>query len=200
MMNKVLCISTIACVLTFVAGCKTQSSSAKATTSSAPTTEVKSSAAAVPAKATVIRIKAGSSAPFKDAAGNTWEAERGFEGGATIDRDPSTAIANTKDAGLYQSEHYSMDSFSTKLANGKYLVNLHFAETFEGVSGPGQRVFSFKVQDKEFKDFDVFAKAGAANKAYIERVPVEVKNGELKITFTAQTENPEINAIEIIPQ
>jgi alcohol dehydrogenase (cytochrome c) len=93
-----------------------------------------------------------------------------------------------------------MDSFSTKLPNGKYIVNLHFAETFDGVSGAGQRVFSYKVQDKEFKNFDVFVKAGGSYKAYVEKVPVEVTNGELKITFTAQTENPEINAIEIIPQ
>jgi len=31
-------------------------------------------------------------------------------------------------------------------------------------------------------------------------VPVEVTNGELRIVFTSQVENPEINAIEIIPQ
>ena len=31
-------------------------------------------------------------------------------------------------------------------------------------------------------------------------VPVEVTNGEFRIVFTSQVENPEINAIEIIPQ
>jgi enterochelin esterase-like enzyme len=83
----------------------------------------------------IIRIRAGSSESFKDSAGNVWEAERGFEGGQTIDRDPDLAIANTKDPGLYRSEHYSMDSFACNLPNGKYLVKLHFAETFEGISG-----------------------------------------------------------------
>jgi hypothetical protein len=201
-LNRILSITAIACALTLVAGCATQTKTketkpAAAATTNAPAAAVK---AAVPSKPTVIRIKAGASAPFKDAAGNTWEAERGFEGGSTIDRDASSQVANTKDAGLYLSEHYSMDSFSTKLANGKYMVKLHFAETYEGVSGAGQRVFSFKVQGKEFKDFDVFVKAGGAYKAYVESVPVEVTTGELKVTFTAQTENPEINAIEIIPQ
>src|ERR1035441_7052615 len=71
-------------------------------------------------------------------------------------------------------EHYSMDSFSTKLPNGKYIANLYFAETFDGITGPGQRVFSYKVQGKEFKDFDIWAKTGGANRAYIETVPVEV--------------------------
>ncbi len=148
----------------------------------------------------IIRIKAGSSESFRDSAGNVWEAERGFEGGQTIDRDAELAIANTKDPGLYRSEHYSMDSFSCDVPNGEYLVKLHFAETFEGISGEGQRVFSFNVQGKEFKDFDVWKKAGGANKVYIENVPVKVTNGKLKITFTPNVENPQINAIEIIPQ
>ena len=107
-----------------------------------------------------IRIKAGSSAPFTDSAGNVWKAEEGFEGGSTIER-PDIAIANTKDAGLYRSEHYSMDSFSCAVPNGKYIANLHFAETYEGITGEGQRVFSYNVQGHEFKDFDVWKKAGA---------------------------------------
>lgn len=147
-----------------------------------------------------IRINAGSFEPFKDSSGNAWVAEQGFEGGSTIDRDASLAIANTKDPELFLSEHYSMDSFSCKVPNGKYLAKLYFAETFEGITGPGERVFSFKVQGREFKDFDVWAKAGGANRAYVETVPVEVTDGEFRITFTAQVENPEINAIELIPQ
>jgi enterochelin esterase-like enzyme len=159
-------------------------------------------ASAAPLAAKTIRIKAGQATPFTDSSGNVWEAERGFEGGQTVDRDASTAIANTKDAGLYLNEHYSMDSFSIPVPNGKYTAKLHFAETFEGVSGAGQRVFSYNVQggQHEVKDFDIFVKAGGANKAYIDTVPVEVTNGKFTITFTANVENPEINGIELIPQ
>jgi len=158
-------------------------------------------ASAAPLAAKTIRIKAGQATPFTDSSGNVWEAERGFEGGQTVDRDASTAIANTKDAGLYLNEHYSMDSFSIPVPNGKYTAKLHFAETFEGVSGAGQRVFSYNVQggQHEVKDFDIFVKAGGANKAYIDAVPVEVKDGKFTITFTANVENPEINGIELIP-
>jgi enterochelin esterase-like enzyme len=157
--------------------------------------------AATPAPAAkTLRIKAGQSTPFTDSSGNVWLAEQGFEGGSTIDRDPGTAIAATKDPGLFLNEHYSMDSFSCKLPNGKYLAKLYFAETFEGIAGPGQRVFSYNVQGREFKDFDVWVKAGGPNRAYIETVPVEVTHGEFRIVFTSQVENPEINAIEIIPQ
>jgi len=147
-----------------------------------------------------IRIKAGQDTPFKDSSGNVWEAERGFEGGAVIGRDAETKIEGTKDAGLFLTEHYSMDSFFCKIPNGKYLAKLYFAETFDGITGPGQRVFSYTVQGHEFKDFDIWAKTGGANRACIESVPVEVTNGEFRITFKSQVENPEINAIEIIPQ
>ena len=147
----------------------------------------------------VIRIKAGSTEPVKDGEGNEWKAEEGFEGGMTIAR-PDIKIANTKSPDLYRSEHYSMDSFTLPVPNGKYLVKLHFAETFEGITGPGQRVFSFKVQGKEFKDFDPWVKSGGFCRAYVQSVPVEVTDGKIKIAFTPKVENPQICAIEIVPQ
>jgi len=145
-----------------------------------------------------LHIKAGPGS-FKDADGNAWSAETGFADGETVER-PDVQIANTKTPAIYQSEHYSMTAFSQQVPNGKYLVKLHFAETYEGITGPGQRVFSFNVEGHEFKDFDVWVKAGGALRAYIESVPVEVTDGKLDITFTPKEENPEVNGIEIIPQ
>lgn len=113
---------------------------------------------------------------------------------------PAPPVAGTKDPGLFQSEHFGMRAFTRAVPNGKYLVKLYFAETFEGVTGPGQRVFSFNVQGREFKDFDIWAKAGGARRAFVESVIVEVTGGELRIAFTPQVENPAINAIEILSQ
>jgi hypothetical protein len=101
---------------------------------------------------------------------------------------------------LFSSEHFSMTAFSCKIPNGQYLAKLYFAETYQGITAPGQRVFSFNVQGKEFKDFDIWVKAGGPKRAYIETVPVEVTNGEFRIVFTPKVENPAIKAIEIIPQ
>ena len=109
-------------------------------------------------------------------------------------------IANTKDARLFLSEHYGMDSFSCDVRNGKYTAKLYFAETYDGVTNSGQRVFSFSVQGHDFKDFDIWVKAGGPKHAYVESVPVEVTDGVFEIIFTSKIENPEINAIEIIPQ
>jgi hypothetical protein len=109
-------------------------------------------------------------------------------------------VTGTKDPGLFLSEHWGMRAFSCKLPNGMYLAKLYFAETYEGITGPGQRVFSLNVQGLEFKDFDIWAKAGGPRRAYIETVPVVVTDGELRVTFTARVENPAINAIEVVPQ
>ena len=137
--------------------------------------------------------------PFTDAAGNQWLPDQHFENGDVSPRDADLQITNTPDPGLYRNEHYSMDSFSVKIPNGKYVVKLHFAETYEGITGPGQRVFSFNVNGQDFNDFDVWVKAGGRQTAYVETVNVDVTNETLKITFTPGMDNPEINGIEILP-
>jgi hypothetical protein len=145
-----------------------------------------------------VRIKAGPAAAFTDSAGNSWLPDQGFADGETIER-PDLQIANTQTPAIYHSERYSMTSFSYPVRNGKYTVKLHFAETFEGIDGVGQRVFSFNVEGQGFKDFDVWVKAGGGLRAYIETVNVDVADGKLDISFTPQVENPEINGIEILP-
>jgi alpha-galactosidase len=147
----------------------------------------------------IIRIKAGVTEPFTDAEGNVWLPDQGFTEGQTEQRDDTLAIANTTDPALYRTEHWGMTAFSYPVPNGKYTVKLHFAETYDALNTAGSRVFSYNVAGHEFKDFDVFAKSGGMAHAYVETVPVEITNGKLDITFTANVENPEINGIEIIP-
>ena len=137
-------------------------------------------------------------AAIKDSNGDQWLPDQGFADGETIER-PDLKIEGTKDQAIYQAERYSMTKFTQPLPNGRYVVKLHFAETFEGITDKGQRVFSFNVQGKEFKDFDVWARSGGFAHAYVETVPVEIADGKLDITFTPNIENPEINGIEIIP-
>ena len=147
----------------------------------------------------IIRIKAGLTEPFTDAEGNVWQADHGFADGDTLSRDEDLPIANTKNPALYRSERYGMTAFSLPIPNGKYLVKLHFAETYDAMNAPGLRVFSFNVAGHEFKDLDLFAKSGGLQHAYVESVPVDITGDKLDITFTPNVENPEINGIEIIP-
>lgn len=172
----------------FAAGCKTAKSSCS---------DVLPAVAERTALPT-IRIKAGVTVPIKDSSGNEWLADHGFADGETIER-PELKIEGTPDQAIYQAERYGMTKFVQPLPAGKYLVKLHFAETYDGITDKGQRVFSFNVEGQEFKDFDVWAKAGGALRAYVETVLVEIADGQLDITFTPTIENPEINGLEIRP-
>ncbi len=192
-------------VTLFVAGCESNEKVARNHPTPAPTPDAAVSQPAIPAanvppaEKTLVRINAGASSPMTDSSGNVWLADQGFDGGDTVERSELT-ITNTTQTGIYCSEHYAMDSFTWPLANGKYLVQLHFCETYDGITGPGQRVFSFNVQGREFKDFDVWSKAGGPLTPHVEIVPVEITDNKLLITFTSSIENPQINGIEIIPQ
>jgi hypothetical protein len=154
--------------------------------------------ATVPAGKPLFRIAAGRDAPYKDAKGNTWDADATYaNGGSTIER-PDLNVTGTDEPGLYRAERYSMDGYTFKVPNGNYMVKLHFAETYEGISSPADRVFTFAVQGKQFKDFSPWKAAGAQFKAYVETVKdVKVADGTLKITFTPQVENPQICGLEI---
>jgi len=215
-MRKIILISSqtaLACTAVFLlaslTGCQTEQHSSAAAaqptkeqpTAAKPTAPAAAPVASAPKPALpLVRIKAGLSSAFTDSSGNVWQPDQGFDGGDVIDRDPGTSIANTKDPGIFLTEHYGMSGFSYSVPNGKYLARLYFAETFDGVTGVGQRVFSFNVQGHEFKDFDVWVKAGGPYRAYVESVPVEVTDGKFHIIFTSNVENPEINAIELVPQ
>ncbi|MGO9585746.1 MAG: malectin [Limisphaerales bacterium] len=201
-------IAVVAVIL--FTGCQASKNSRSDTTSAQMTVAPAATAApvATPAPAATaalvpvpppVRIKAGLFTAFTDSDGHVWLPDQGFANGDTTDRPDDMQIANTKDPALYRTERYGMTSFSYPVPNGKYTVKLHFAETFDGISGPGGRVFSFNVGGREFKDFDIWVKAGGQQRAYIETVNVEVTNGKLDISFTSNVENPEINGIEILP-
>ena len=200
-----------AVVMLLLTGCETskeptQTKTTTTTTVVTPTkpapAETASAAAQSKPAAKIIRVDAGSDTNYVDAAGNVWLADTGFADGETVTRDQDLSITNAQNPDLYRTEHYDMTSFSEAVPNGKYTVKLHFAETYEGIGGPGDRVFSFNVGGQhEFKDFDVWVKAGGPQTAYVVTVPdVDVTDGKLAVTFTPDVQSPEINAIEIIPE
>lgn len=198
------CLSITSLAAFLLAGCQSSekpasgSSSMSTSTPAAASTPVASATTSTePKVALPIRIKAGG-AGFTDSSGNVWQADHGFTDGDTVER-PDLSITNATDPRIYLSERYSMTKFNQPLPNGKYVVKLHFCETFEGIEGPGGRIFSFNVAGQDFKDFDVWVKAGGPQRAYVQTVPVNITNGMLEITFTENIEHPQINGIEILP-
>ena len=154
-----------------------------------------------------IRVNAGGD-KVTDKKGNVWEADMGFEGGTSLPR-PDLVVAGAEVPEVARDEHYGMDSWSTKLPNGKYLLRMHFSENYNGNADENSRLFDYTVKDgdaatgkviKAVTNFSVWHAAGAREKEYIDAVPVEITKGQLTITFRTIQDNSQIDGIEVIPQ
>ncbi len=163
---------------------------------------------AAPAGKFVLRVDCGAFDPFKDKLGNVWVADQelgagrtwGADNGMTIDR-PEVGITGTDIPRIYETERYSMESYKFAVPNGKYTVRLHFAETFEGIMGPGERVFSVSVPGREvLRDLDLYKTVGFVRPLVKEYKGVSVETGQLVIGFTPNVENPQICGIEILAE
>jgi hypothetical protein len=161
-----------------------------------------------PAEKFVLRVDCGASESYKDKAGNVWSADQelgtgktwGADGGMTLDRE-GVGITGTDLVRIYETERYSMGSYQFTVPNGKYTVRLHFAETFEGIQGPQERVFSVSVPGQPLlKDLDLFKTVGFLKPLVKEYKGVSVENGQLVIGFTPNIENPQICGIEILQE
>ncbi len=161
---------------------------------------------AAPARKFVLRVDCGAVDPYKDKFGNIWAADQDLEAGKSwgavygsiLDR-PDVGITGTEIPRIYETERYSMDSYKFTVPNGRYTVRLHFAETFEGIMGPQERVFSVSVPGQEvLKDLDLFRTVGFLKPLVKEYKGVSVENGPLVIGFTPNIENPQICGIEIL--
>lgn len=158
----------------------------------------------------ILRVSAGEIKPYKDKAGDVWQPDKeykkgggyGFVSGDFIDRGADMKIDGTNDPRIYQTEHWSMDSFIAEVPNGKYTVRMHFAETYEGIESEGPRVFDVKLQgEMALKDFDIQKVTGGVQRALVKEFKgVAVTDGILRVDFVPKLQNPEINGIEIIAE
>ncbi|UCG48552.1 MAG: malectin [Phycisphaerales bacterium] len=157
--------------------------------------------------ALVMRINCGAAEPYTDNAENLWapdqllgEGERlGNVDGMTVDRGELN-ITGTDAPKIYQTERYSMTEYKFAVPEGKYTIRLHFAETYDGITDEGQRVFSVTMNGKTvLQDFDVWKEAGGFQKPVVKEFKgVAAVDGALAIGFVPNIQNPEINGIEII--
>jgi len=156
-----------------------------------------------------IRVNCAASESYTDGAGNVWLADRvaapggewGAVGGMTVDRG-DLGIAGVDAPKVYETERYSMEAYNFTVPNGAYTLRLHFAETYNGITADGQRVFSVAVNDRVvLEDFDPYKEAGGFQKPVVKTIKgLVVTDGKLAIGFTANIQNPEINGIEILSE
>jgi len=157
----------------------------------------------------VLRVNCAATEPYNDKAGNVWLVDQdmqegkswGFADGMTVDRG-DLGITGTDAPKIYETECYSMSAYKFKVPNGKYTVRLHFAETYDGITGDGQRVFSITINEKTvLENFDPYKEAGGFQKPVVKTIKsLTITNGELVIGFTSNIQNPEINGIEILSE
>ncbi len=156
----------------------------------------------------VLRVDCGAFESYKDKQGNVWVADQELEAGktwgavygSTLDR-AGAGITGTEIPRIYETERYSVESYKFTVPNGKYTVRLHFAEAYDGITGPGERVFSVSVPGQPvLKDLDLFKTVGFLKPLVKEYKGVPVENGQLVIGFTPNIENPQICGIEILAE
>ncbi|TCJ12683.1 hypothetical protein EPD60_15605, partial [Flaviaesturariibacter flavus] len=114
----------------------------------------------------------------------------------------TSAIANTTDDAIYQSERWGNNfSYAFPVSNGQYKVVLHFAEIYW--TAANSRVFDVTIEGVRVLDnYDIFAKVGAFA-ATTETFTVNVTDGVLNIGFSSLTaaggkDNAKVSAIEIL--
>jgi hypothetical protein len=125
-----------------------------------------------------------------------WSPDTGFNGGSTYST--GATIAGTTDPALYQTERWNGGTltYNFTVPGATYTVTLKFAEIF--FTAAGQRVFNIVINGTTVAtNFDIFAQAGAANKAVDKSFTVNASGGQVSIQLVPVVENPKISAIQI---
>jgi hypothetical protein len=129
-------------------------------------------------------------------------ADMDFTGGGTINHANTidlSAVTNPAPMAVYQTARigsfkYTSPGFS---AGSTHTVRLHFAETYW--TAAGLRIFNVSINGTQvLTNFDIFATAGAKNKAVIEQFTANANtSGQYVITFTPVKDNSLVSAIEV---
>ncbi|MUG96098.1 hypothetical protein F7734_28655 [Scytonema sp. UIC 10036] len=150
-----------------------------------------------------IRIDVGAQQAYTDLAGNVWSPDRDFLNGTIFTT--GAAIAKTDDDPLYQTQRTAKNlAYEIPVANGNYLVNLHFAESYW--NDYGQRIFDISLEGEQvYDDLDIFGQSKNAffpgkNSALALSFPeITVTDGKLNVNFAASFDNAALAALEVIP-
>jgi len=137
------------------------------------------------------------------AANGTFVADTDFTGGAT------TSVTNAIDTSLLtgtipaqavlQSNRYGTMSYTIPglTANASYPVTLYFSEGYW--TATGKRTFNVVANGTtELTNFDIFAAAGAANKAVQRSFNINANaSGQIVLNFNTVIDNAQVNAIVV---
>jgi hypothetical protein len=125
-----------------------------------------------------------------------------FSGGSIISHKnviDLSGVTNAAPMAVYQDGRQGNFSYTLSgfVPGSTHTVRLHFAETF--FSTVGSRTFNISINGTQvMTNFDIFAAAGAKNKAVIQELTENAdSNGTFVVTFTSVVNSSLLSAIEI---
>lgn len=161
---------------------------------SASSTQVTATTSACPTTSIQINSGGAAVAPFI--------ADADFSGGGTINHANTidlSGVTNPAPMAVYQTARTGNFSYTISGFNpgSSHTVRLHFAETFFNTAG--SRTFNVSINGTTvLTNFDIFAAAGAMNKAVIKQFTEAASStGDYVITFTSVVNQSLISGIEI---
>jgi hypothetical protein len=154
------------------------------------------------------RIDVGATSNYTDSLGRVWAPDTGLftPSTAPIEGNDSTAIDDTVDDPIYRtyrgnvgnvSQDQRVISFALPTgAATRVDVRLHFAERFW--TSAGKRLQDIYAEGNLLvSNFDIWATAGAVNRAWVKELDDIAVDGTLNLTFKASVDYPSIAAIEV---
>lgn len=148
------------------------------------------------ANSVLINAGGGADAPFV--------ADEDFNGahvcGGTNAAINTTGVSDPAPQGVYQTNRCGNFTYSIPnlTPSASYTVRLHFAETYW--KGVGKRIFGVKLNGQQvLTNFDIFATAGAADKAVVEQFTTAADaSGMITIQFITVQDNALVSGIEVL--
>jgi len=144
---------------------------------------------------------------YTDKQGRYWEPDRYASGGQLVAR--NDMVSGGPDPDLYHGERFGKISYIIPVAQGRYRVTLHFAESWFGLgksgggAGIGSRIFDILCNGVAVRrDFDIFKEAGGANRAATIEIPGVTPNhqGQIVILLLPSQNYACINALEVVDE
>jgi hypothetical protein len=135
---------------------------------------------------------------WQDPSGNVWAADAHFSGGTTYETEED--IDGTDLDPLYRTERFAPQGplgYTLPVADGRYVVRLHFAEIWAGAVKPGLRVLDVAIEGETLLEaYDLVADVGPMT-AVVKQFVVTVRDGRLDLALQPRVQNPKLNALEV---
>jgi len=159
----------------------------------------------IPGRMHPVRIVAGSH-NYTDRRGVVWGADRYFIHGSTVAR--SEPVTNTPDPEMFGAERFGNFTYTIPVVDGRYTVNLRFAESWFGPGRPGGGGLGSRLFDVYcngialLRNFDIFRAAGGTRRAIEKSFHGITPNaqGKIVLSFVPVVNYACINAIEVVDE